>query len=98
MAAFGSAARGDMQPDSDVDILVDLEPDAHPGLRLLPDREEVERTVRAARRPGREIAVEAACESQRPARRPWRCMRRDAAYLADILSAADPAYRERTRP
>ena len=32
MAAFGSAARGDIQPGADVDILVEFEPDAHPGL------------------------------------------------------------------
>ena len=29
---FGSVARGEDRPDSDVDILVDFEPDAHVGL------------------------------------------------------------------
>jgi hypothetical protein len=32
LAVFGSAARGDIQPDSDVDILVDFEPGARIGL------------------------------------------------------------------
>ena len=35
LAVFGSAARGDMRPDSDVDILVEFEPGAHPGLGFL---------------------------------------------------------------
>jgi len=32
LAVFGSAARGDLRPDSDVDILVDFEPDARMGV------------------------------------------------------------------
>jgi predicted nucleotidyltransferase len=32
LAVFGSAARGDLRPESDVDILVDFEPDARIGL------------------------------------------------------------------
>jgi len=32
LAVFGSAARGDMRPGSDVDILVQFEPGTHPGL------------------------------------------------------------------
>ena len=28
-AVFGSAARGDGRPDSDIDILVEIDPDAH---------------------------------------------------------------------
>jgi len=32
LSVFGSAARGDMRPDSDVDVLVEFEPGAHPGL------------------------------------------------------------------
>ena len=32
MAVFGSAARGDMRPDSDVDIVVEFFPDVHYGL------------------------------------------------------------------
>ena len=31
ISLFGSAARGEMRPDSDIDILVDFAPDAHPG-------------------------------------------------------------------
>jgi len=32
LSVFGSAARGDLRPESDVDILVDFEPDARVGL------------------------------------------------------------------
>jgi predicted nucleotidyltransferase len=32
LSIFGSAARGEMRPDSDIDLLVDFLPDAHPGL------------------------------------------------------------------
>jgi len=32
LSLFGSAARGDMRPDSDIDLLVDFLPGARPGL------------------------------------------------------------------
>jgi predicted nucleotidyltransferase len=32
LALFGSAARGEMGPDSDIDLLVEFLPDARPGL------------------------------------------------------------------
>ncbi|MCX5643251.1 MAG: nucleotidyltransferase family protein [Phycisphaerae bacterium] len=32
LALFGSVLRGDFTPDSDVDVLVEFEPDAHVGL------------------------------------------------------------------
>ena len=32
LAVFGSAARGQMRPDSDIDLLVDFLPEARPGL------------------------------------------------------------------
>lgn len=32
LAVFGSAARGGLSPDSDVDIFLEFEPGAHPGL------------------------------------------------------------------
>jgi predicted nucleotidyltransferase len=32
LAVFGSAARGELRPDSDIDMLVDFLPDARPGL------------------------------------------------------------------
>ena len=34
LAIFGSALRGDFQPDSDVDFLVKFAPDAHIGLNF----------------------------------------------------------------
>lgn len=42
LAIFGSAARGDMRPDSDVDIMVELEPGTHPGLRWMDMEDELE--------------------------------------------------------
>ena len=32
LSVFGSAARGEMRPDSDVDLLVEFQPDAHVDL------------------------------------------------------------------
>jgi uncharacterized protein len=32
LSLFGSAVRGEMRPDSDIDLLVDFLPDARPGL------------------------------------------------------------------
>jgi hypothetical protein len=32
LSVFGSAARGEMHPDSDIDLLVDFPPDANVGL------------------------------------------------------------------
>ncbi len=32
LAVFGSAARGELRPDSDIDLLVDFLPEARPGL------------------------------------------------------------------
>ena len=42
MAVFGSAARGDLRPGSDVDILVDLRPDARLGWEFFGIAEELE--------------------------------------------------------
>ncbi len=33
LSVFGSAARGDLRPDSDIDVLVEFLPEAEPGLR-----------------------------------------------------------------
>ena len=41
LAVFGSAARGDMRPGSDVDILVEFEPGTHPGLGVFRLEEEL---------------------------------------------------------
>ena len=32
LSVFGSAARGDLRPDSDIDLLVEFLPEAEPGL------------------------------------------------------------------
>jgi predicted nucleotidyltransferase len=34
LSLFGSVLRDDFRPESDVDVLVEFEPDAHPGLRF----------------------------------------------------------------
>jgi predicted nucleotidyltransferase len=41
LAVFGSAARGDMRPGSDVDILVEFESGTHPGLGFFRLEEEL---------------------------------------------------------
>jgi predicted nucleotidyltransferase len=41
LAVFGSAARGDMRSDSDVDIFIEFEAGAHPGLRFFDLEEEL---------------------------------------------------------
>ena len=44
LAIFGSALRDDFRPDSDIDVLVDFEPDAHWGfMHLLEMTHELER-------------------------------------------------------
>jgi len=40
LALFGSATREDFKPDSDVDVLVEFEPGARPGLYELMDMEQ----------------------------------------------------------
>lgn len=46
LAVFGSAARDDLAPESDVDILVEFKPEAHAGLfQLLALREYLERLL-----------------------------------------------------
>jgi predicted nucleotidyltransferase len=46
LALFGSAIREDFRPDSDVDFLVEFDPDAEPGLmELVAMQEELERLV-----------------------------------------------------
>lgn len=47
LAIFGSAVRGDFRPDSDVDFLVEFEPEAHIGLsQFMGLREELSALVR----------------------------------------------------
>jgi len=41
MAVFGSAARGGLRPDSDIDIMVELAPDAQIGLDFFRMEEEL---------------------------------------------------------
>ena len=42
MAVFGSAAREETKPDSDVDVFVEFEPGYHPGLGWFDLEEELE--------------------------------------------------------
>lgn len=41
LAVFGSALRDDFTPDSDIDILVEFEPDARVGLRFFAMQDEL---------------------------------------------------------
>jgi predicted nucleotidyltransferase len=41
MVVFGSAARGDIRPDSDIDIMVELSPDSRLGLDFFRMQEEL---------------------------------------------------------
>jgi predicted nucleotidyltransferase len=45
MAVFGSAARGDLRPESDIDVLVELRPDAHLGWEFFGIAEELENVL-----------------------------------------------------
>ena len=45
LALFGSAVRGELRPDSDVDILVRFEPDQVIGLDILDIEEELSRLL-----------------------------------------------------
>ena len=45
LALFGSVLRDDFGPDSDVDILVEFEPDHTPGLAFFDIQEELSRLV-----------------------------------------------------
>lgn len=65
-AIFGSVARGDAEPDSDVDILVDLDPNARVGLfkfvglqQMLESimEREVDLVSRKGLRPGRGTSI-----------------------------------------
>ena len=41
MAVFGSAARGELRPDSDIDVLVEFEPGRRVGLRFITIQDEL---------------------------------------------------------
>ncbi|HEY4362746.1 MAG TPA: nucleotidyltransferase family protein [Bryobacteraceae bacterium] len=46
MAVFGSAARGEMHPDSDIDVMVEFQPDASAGWEFFQLEEDLARLFR----------------------------------------------------
>jgi len=67
LSLFGSAARGEMRPDSDIDLLVDFLPGARPGL-LGVSAMMRELTARAPRGHRRQAGVEATHPARRAGR------------------------------
>jgi uncharacterized protein len=45
MAVFGSAARGEMHPGSDIDVMVEFDPDANAGWEFFELEEELARVL-----------------------------------------------------
>lgn len=45
VGVFGSTARGEAGPDSDVDVLVEFAPDRHPGLDFFNLKDEISETL-----------------------------------------------------
>jgi len=50
LAMFGSAVRGELKPDSDVDLLVEFDPDRRPGLAGMHEFEQELSTLFGGRR------------------------------------------------
>ena len=50
LAMFGSAVRGELKPDSDVDLLVEFDPDRRPGLVGMHELEQELSTLFGGRR------------------------------------------------
>ena len=60
LALFGSVARGEARPDSDVDLLVELEQDTKLGVRVVSLQEDLRRLL------GREVGLTFAGRQLRP--------------------------------
>ena len=82
MALFGSVLRDDFKPESDVDVLVDFEPDQTPGLEFITMQDELSEIL------GRQVDLhtfEGIDEVERS--RNW--LRRE-----EILSSAEVQYEQ----
>jgi predicted nucleotidyltransferase len=87
LAVFGSAARGDARPDSDIDVLVEFRPGSLPGWEFFGIAEDLEAIL------GRPVDLGTRTRSSRsPSPRrfatPWLFMRSDRARLLEMLDAA----------
>ena len=88
MAVFGSAARGELRPDSDIDVLVELQPDHHLGLFEFDDLQtQLARFLDArwiwCRREGSSHGSAPGCRARQRS-----SMQRDRALLDDMIEAA----------
>ncbi len=70
LSLFGSAVRGEMRPDSDIDLLVDFLPGARPGLLGVSAMTREFTALLGRRRSGRQACTEAAHPPRRAGRGP----------------------------
>ena len=85
---FGSAARGDVRPDSDVDVMIEFFPDVRYGLECFDIERELGEAFGKASRSGYQEMGQAPRTDRAHFRKPGSSMRRDAERLTDMVEAA----------
>lgn len=89
LAVFGSAARGEMHPDSDLDFLVEFIPEARVSLLRHYAAERELSTLLVERSTSCRNGLSGRPSATKSCHRPASSMRRERLLLEDILSAAD---------